>query len=41
MKTEKQITAEAAKFAERWRGKDDEKGQSQLFGADLLRELEA
>ena len=39
MKSEKQIAAEAAKFAERWRGKGDEKGQSQLFWADLLQSV--
>ena len=36
MKTEKQIAAEAAAFAERWQGKGYERGESQLFWADLL-----
>ena len=36
MKTEKQMAAAAAEFAERWQGKGYEKGQSQLFWADLL-----
>ena len=36
MKTEKQIAASAAEFAKRWEGKGYERGQSQLFWADLL-----
>lgn len=36
MKTEKQIAAAAAAFAERWRGRGYERGESQLFWADLL-----
>ncbi|MCR4583083.1 MAG: methylase, partial [Prevotella sp.] len=36
MKIEKQMAAAAAKFADRWLGKGYEKGQSQLFWADLL-----
>ena len=36
MKTDKQIAASAAEFAERWKGKGYERGQSQLFWADLL-----
>ena len=39
MKTEKQIALAAAAFAERWKGKGDEKGQSQLFWADLLQNV--
>ena len=35
MKTEKQMAA-AADFAARWEGKGYERGQSQLFWADLL-----
>ena len=34
--TDKQIAAAAAEFAERWKGKGYERGQSQLFWADLL-----
>ncbi len=36
MKTDKQIAAAAAAFAERWQGKGYERGESQLFWADLL-----
>lgn len=36
MKTEKQQRASAAQFAERWKDKGDEKGQSQKFWIDLL-----
>ena len=36
MKTEKQIAAAAATFAERWQGRGYERGESQLFWADLL-----
>ena len=36
MKTDKQIAVAAAEFAERWKGKGYERGQSQLFWADLL-----
>ncbi len=36
MKTEKQMATAAAEFAERWQGKGYERGESQLFWADLL-----
>ncbi|MBQ3992109.1 MAG: class I SAM-dependent DNA methyltransferase, partial [Bacteroidaceae bacterium] len=36
MKTEKQIAAAAAEFAERWRGRGYERGESQSFWLDLL-----
>ena len=36
MKTEKQIAAAAAAFAERWHGKGYEKGETQRFWLDLL-----
>lgn len=36
MKTEKQIAAAAAEFAERWKDKGKEKGDSQPFWIDLL-----
>ncbi len=36
MKTEKLLAAAAAAFAERWQGKGYERGESQLFWADLL-----
>lgn len=36
MKTDKQISADAAAFAERWKGQGYEKGQSQPFWLDLL-----
>ena len=36
MKTDKQMAAAAAEFAKRWEGKGYERGQSQLFWADLL-----
>lgn len=36
MRTEKQIAASANEFAERWKGKGYERGESQLFWADLL-----
>ena len=39
MKTEKQIAAAAAEFAERWKGKGDEKSESQLFWTDLLQNV--
>ncbi|MBQ7607881.1 MAG: class I SAM-dependent DNA methyltransferase [Desulfovibrionaceae bacterium] len=36
MKAEKQIAADAAKFAERWKGKGSERSDSQPFWLDLL-----
>ncbi len=39
MNTEKQIQLAAAAFAERWRGKGDEKSESQLFWTDLLQNV--
>lgn len=39
MKTDKQIAAAAAQFAERWKGKGYERGQSQIFWADLLQNV--
>ena len=36
MKTDKQMAAAAAEFAARWQGKGYERGESQLFWADLL-----
>ena len=36
MKTDKQMAAAAADFAARWKGKGYERGESQLFWADLL-----
>ena len=36
MKTEKQMATAAAEFAERWEGRGYERGESQLFWADLL-----
>ena len=36
MKTEKQIAAAATEFAERWKGRGYEKGESQPFWIDLL-----
>ena len=36
IKTDKKIAVAAAEFAERWKGKGYERGQSQLFWADLL-----
>ena len=39
MKTEKQIALAAAEFAERWRGKGDEKSESQMFWTDLLQNV--
>ena len=36
MKTEKQISTAAAEFAERWKGKGKERGDSQPFWIDLL-----
>ena len=36
MKTDKQMAAAAAEFAERWKGKGYERGQSQPFWIDLL-----
>lgn len=35
MKTEKQIAAAAAEFAERWKGRGYEKGDSQPFWLEL------
>lgn len=39
MKTEKQIQASAVLFAERWKGKGDEKSESQMFWTDLLQNV--
>ena len=39
MKTEKQQAAAAAAFAERWKGKGYEKGDSQVFWTELLTEV--
>ncbi len=39
MKTEKQIALAAAEFTERWRGKGDEKSESQMFWTDLLQNV--
>jgi hypothetical protein len=39
MKTEKQMALAAAEFAERWRGKGDEKSESQSFWTDLLQNV--
>ena len=39
MKTEKQIAACAAAFAERWKGRGYEKGDSQVFWTELLTEV--
>lgn len=39
MKTEKQIAAAAAEFAERWKGRGYEKGDSQPFWMDLLQNV--
>ena len=36
MKTEKQIAIAAAEFAERWKGRGYERGESQSFWLDLL-----
>ena len=36
MKTDKQQAAAAAEFAQRWQGRGYEKGDSQIFWADLL-----
>ena len=36
MKTEKQMAAAAAEFAERWKGRGHERGESQPFWIDLL-----
>ena len=36
MKTDKQMAAAAAEFADRWEGRGYERGESQLFWADLL-----
>ena len=36
MKTDKQMSQAAAEFAERWQGRGYERGESQLFWADLL-----
>ena len=39
MKTEKQQAAAAAAFAERWKGRGYEKGDSQVFWTELLTEV--
>ncbi len=39
MKTEKQMAASAVEFAERWKGRGYEKGDSQIFWADLLQNV--
>ena len=39
MKTEKQQAAAAAAFAERWKGRGYEKGDSQVFWTELLTEI--
>ena len=39
MKTEKQIAAAAADFAQRWQGRGYEKGDSQVFWTELLSEV--
>ena len=39
MKTEKQIALSAAEFAQRWKGRGYEKGDSQIFWADLLQNV--
>ena len=39
MNTEKQIALAAAAFAERWKGRGYEKGDSQIFWADLLQNV--
>ena len=39
MKTEKQIAADAAEFAERWKGRGYEKGDSQPFWLELLSQV--
>ena len=39
MKTEKQMAAAAADFAERWKGRGYEKGDSQVFWTELLTEV--
>ena len=39
MKTEKRQAAAAAAFAERWKGRGYEKGDSQLFWTELLTEV--
>ena len=39
MKVEKQIAAAAAEFALRWKGRGYEKGDSQIFWADLLQNV--
>ncbi|MBQ3752392.1 MAG: hypothetical protein II864_02470 [Prevotella sp.] len=36
MKTEKQMAMAAAEFAERWKGRGYERGESQPFWIDLL-----
>ena len=36
MKTDKQMAAAAVEFAQRWQGRGYEKGDSQIFWADLL-----
>ena len=36
MKTDKQMAASAAEFAERWKGRGNERGESQPFWIDLL-----
>ena len=39
MKTEKQMAIAATEFAERWKGKGYERGQSQIFWTELLTEV--
>ena len=39
MKTERQQAAAAAAFAERWKGRGYEKGDSQVFWTELLTEV--
>ena len=39
MNKEKQVAVEAAKFAERWKGRGDEKSESQTFWTDLLQNV--
>lgn len=39
MKTEKQMAAAAVEFAQRWKGRGYEKGDSQIFWADLLQNV--
>ena len=37
MNTDKQISIAAAEFAERWKGRGYERGESQLFWAELFK----